>query len=583
VGTVFLVNLVNACPQIGGDCTAICKQYWKDLENAKSWNEKMCITECYSEFLKNCNDCKKPQPDSILFSFKPFTLWSINAGSPAILRYHALADFDPLNPLAHIHEEGRILGNKEAVFDIKSMAFNQENGTIYFINTVDTNSLYKLDASQIDKNPATPLTAQFIGRIGNFGPFEEICAIEWINGLLVGISHHTKDIYRIDTANGTTTDIGDIGADTPWRCEALTQGADTKLYLPRTYVDNSEVWKIDSMVGIKAEVSLVVVLSGSYLIQALAGHPTGLIYAAGPRHFYQINPDAVVDKYKLLYDRGEFNPLDIQGMEFYRRPELEALTQQAWAVAGNLNPDGGKLLLYDLSKVDDTYPNGPVKSEGLIQGITGDRDIEAMTVDPATHIIYYMNNAGTSKLYTINSTSIDGDSTTPVTSVLKGNTGIIAGDANGANEVVGITFSKGTLMGVSKTSKKVYHINPATGAIVKSYQLGTALDFHTGGIATGVDGTVYLINNTGTSSELWKIVKLEFDKYYFITKICDIVGKDRDGKVIPSGKVKALGAKRDGSLYCADDNYWFKIYLDRGKIDAIFKSEIDTHGIAFRH
>lgn len=234
--------------------------------------------------------------------------------------------------------------------------------------------------------------------------------------------------------------------------------------------------------------------------------------------------------------------------------------QTLWAV----DDQPAKLHYYVLSQ-----PNSLVNVEGEIQGITGTKDIEALTIADNGDI-YIMNNVGTSKLYVIPVTELDGDENTPVNAKYIGDSGLKAG--GNPTEITSLEFVDGKLYGLAKQRQKLYEVSTTDGSVTELADLaGQNSSFRIDGLTTGADGVVYL-SRTGAGAnetELWK-----FDSFPGgnITKVMDVTG---------SVKVEGLAAHPNGYLYMADDEHWFEIDPLNKISTKILDYESDIEGIDF--
>ena len=229
--------------------------------------------------------------------------------------------------------------------------------------------------------------------------------------------------------------------------------------------------------------------------------------------------------------------------------------------------DEAKLFYYSLN--DDNA----VRLEGEILGISGEIDLEALTLSPEG-IFYLINNEVTSQLYIILPEEIDKDPETPVNAIFIGDTGLMDDpDPENDEQIGSLQFINGVLYSIGITSGKIYTVNPLTAAVTEIDEIDED-DFYTDGLTLGADGEVYLnktLSYWGNSdpSELWRFTNFPDGD---IEQVMVIAG---------SGKVEALTAHPDGSLYAADDDYWYRLDPVAFTTEVVVPFTQDTEGLDF--
>jgi hypothetical protein len=301
-------------------------------------------------------------------TFPCLTQWGID-GSPATLNYYLLASGYSKNI------EGTISG--VATQDIEDIAVAAD-GTIYFLNNAGTSKLYKIDPLQIDKNPATPVVATYLGdtglSAGDTDLVNEISAIDFINGSLYGLGRVSKKLYRINSSNGAVTEAATLNQSTTFRTDALTWASDGKVYLTKTLDFNSEVWRFDSFPS--GNVSKVMTIGGSTKILGLSAHPNGRLYAEDPLKWFRINPISQITA--TLFNQAT----TLEGVDFYYETEQDdcqgsgvpdteiQLTCDLLGGEVSINPNNSSDNEFTLTKADgivftrDDLKNGTVDSSG---------------------------------------------------------------------------------------------------------------------------------------------------------------------------------------------------------------------------
>lgn len=242
---------------------------------------------------------------TIPFDTPKLSLWGIR-GTPPVLYYHSLEEREAGH--AWIHPEGEVVLPGVLFQNIDDFTV-APNGTMYFINNVSgTNSvLYKIRPSDLDNNPATPVTARLVGPTGLFaGSDNELRGLTFIardntgkNGVLYAVTWKSKQVYELSLETGTASFVADIipkgiSSATNFWCDAMTQDLAGAIYIVRNNA-RSELWRFDEFVehnGVREDsASYVALISGlKDKTRAIAGHPNGYIYAADDDRWYRINP-----------------------------------------------------------------------------------------------------------------------------------------------------------------------------------------------------------------------------------------------------------------------------------------------------
>lgn len=274
---------------------------------------------------------------TIPYDTPPISIWGIR-GSPPTLYYHSLEERD--SGWAWIHPEGEVevAGGGPLNIDDFTVA---PNGTMYFINNVagTNSSLYKIRPTDLDNNPATPVTARLVGPTGLIaGDTSEIRGLTFIahdttglNGVLYAVTWKSKRIYELSLENGAASFVSEIvpkgiAASTAFHVDAMTQDLVGTIYIVRNNA-KSELWKFDEFVESpgtrKDSTSFVATISGiKDKTRALAGHPNGYLYATDDDSWYRINPLAMPvtsRSIKLFSDSS-----DLRGMGFhFEREDLK--------------------------------------------------------------------------------------------------------------------------------------------------------------------------------------------------------------------------------------------------------------------
>ena len=193
--------------------------------------------------------------------------------------------------------------------------------------------------------------------------------------------------------------------------------------------------------------------------------------------------------------------------------------------------------------------------EGEIQGIDGQKDIEAFTID-SSGTMYLINNwrgqtLRESTLYSIDPSQVDGDENTPVVAVKIGPTGLRA-ESN--HELTNLQFvnvdGQVKLYGITKRMRRIYTVDIRNGQadfVTNIDTAGTGFS-RTDALTQGNDGIVY-VNETSQD----KIYRFESFPFGSLVEVVTLSG---------AGKIEALTAHPNGYLYAGDGNHWYKIWPD---------------------
>jgi photosystem II stability/assembly factor-like uncharacterized protein len=279
-------------------------------------------------------------------SFCYMTLWGINDENDGKLYYFS---FDETEEFLRI--EGDILG-VEGAKDIEDIAIDS-NGTIFFINNFITSKLYKIDAAQLDKDSTTPVYAQLIGDTGLLveGDVQEITALHFSDEVLYGVGKVSKNIFIINTADGSVSKAAHLNIGGDFRTDGITRRADGNWYLLKTFESNSELWKFESFP--KGSLSLVTVIPNSGKVEALTSHPNGNLYAADDNNLYEF------DLEEGTIGKLEFDSLDIEGIDFNFNDELKKswAKTRSFTLIGSLTSADDRLETVNSYQLSQNYPN----------------------------------------------------------------------------------------------------------------------------------------------------------------------------------------------------------------------------------
>jgi PA domain/Secretion system C-terminal sorting domain len=260
----------------------------------------------------------------------PFmTIWSVNDDVDGKLQYYTL-DMSS----AFLNIEGDILGVigpkdlEDLIIDSAPPAnasstpldpLPPNGGTIYIVNNVGTSTIYKLDYSEFDDNPTTPVNATLVGSTGlptnpNVYSPEEISSMLVYDGVLYGLGLGSKKLYTISTTDGSVTQVATLTfpGNGDFRSDGMTyRPQDQTVYLLKTNDSGgeSEIWKFTTFPG--GDISYVRQIETSGKVEALTAHPDGYLYASDQTELYKIS---VTDSYiGYLADYT----VDIEGMDYF--------------------------------------------------------------------------------------------------------------------------------------------------------------------------------------------------------------------------------------------------------------------------
>lgn len=231
--------------------------------------------------------------------------WAIR-GKPSALYRHSLDEKE--QGRAWIHPEGAVTLPGEDLGRIRALAA-APGGDLYFIpeRPGKGDLLYRIQAADIDGNPATAIQARLVGPVGL--PASEDESLRGLaffgadtgarSGVLYALAWKTGKVYELSLEHGAASYVSDLAprglapGEAFW-CEGLAQDSAGNAYTVR---DNghSELWRFEIFVTapgrVKDTLSRVTRIAGAKdRIRALAGHPDGMLYAAGPRYWYRIDP-----------------------------------------------------------------------------------------------------------------------------------------------------------------------------------------------------------------------------------------------------------------------------------------------------
>ncbi|MFT4754947.1 MAG: hypothetical protein ACI85Q_002511 [Salibacteraceae bacterium] len=235
------------------------------------------------------------------------TIWAIDDQNSKVY-YKDLA-----HPNSTIKEEGNVLGSNNK--DLEAMTIDSD-GVLWIISNLDHHDpeLYKVDNRDFDFDPNTTVELEFVGKT-KVGKRNAISGLQFINGILYGISEFTQKVYTLNTSTGEATFVTNLDLTGYWdrpssfKPEALTLAADGTIYTTDTHGDDSEIWKFTSFPY--GQLVHVYTMQGSGKVEALAVHPDGTLYAGDDDHWYQINLNT--NSMTIIADLDT----DIEGMDFY--------------------------------------------------------------------------------------------------------------------------------------------------------------------------------------------------------------------------------------------------------------------------
>ncbi len=237
--------------------------------------------------------------------------------------------------------------------------------------------------------------------------------------------------------------------------------------------------------------------------------------------------------------------------------EPPSSTEQVWGIRN----DTSALCWYDFAD-GQTFEH----VEGVVEGLGSTTDVEALTC-ATDGTLYFMNNCGTSKLYSICATQLDRNAATPVSATFIGDTGLTAGSSD--YEITSLQVIDGTLYGIGKKSKRIYSIDTSTGSATQVAPLNYPYAFRCDAMTAAPDGTVYVIRSKRSDSVLSKFASFPDGS---LAQVCSLSG---------SGRVEALAAHPDGALYATDGSKWFKISPGTGSVQVVKQYDAPVQGMDF--
>jgi len=242
-----------------------------------------------------------PPESSIWPALPPDTVWGIGDSSSKLC-YYVLSGGTVENVEGDI--DG-IAGPK----DVEAFTVS-EAGVMYFMNNVATSKLYMILPHELDLDKDTDVNAIYVGDTGlSAGPTnEEITGLQFVNGVLYGISKGTKAVYRINTGDGSVDRVSTLDYTPAFTAGALALGSDGFVYLARANATNSEIWRFAAFPY--GDIQKVLTVAGSKRIDCLTAHPNGFLYAADDQKWYEIDPVAATSSVLLTLST------DLKGMDF---------------------------------------------------------------------------------------------------------------------------------------------------------------------------------------------------------------------------------------------------------------------------
>lgn len=231
--------------------------------------------------------------------------WAIR-GTPAALYRHSLDEKE--SGRAWIHPEGPVTLPGEELARVRALAIGPE-GDVYFIpeRPGKGDLLFRIPASEIDGNPATAHPARLVGPVGL--PASEDESLRGLaffgadsgarSGVLYALTWKTRKVHELSLEDGSASYVSDLlprglaPGEAFW-CEGLTQDSAGNAYTLRAN-GGSELWRFVTFATapgrMKDTLARVARIAGARdTIRAFAGHPDGMIYAAGPRYWYRVDP-----------------------------------------------------------------------------------------------------------------------------------------------------------------------------------------------------------------------------------------------------------------------------------------------------
>lgn len=266
-------------------------------------------------------------------------VWAIH-GTPAALYLHSLDEKDAGR--AWIRPEGPVALPGEDLGPVRALAVAPD-GDLYFIpeRPGQGDLLFRIRASDIDGNPATAHPARLVGPVGL--PVSEDGSLRGLaffaadsgarSGVLYALAWRTRKLYELSLEDGSASYVTDMvprglppGED--FRCTGLTHDSAGNAYTLRHH-RGTELWRFENFATapgrIKDTLAKVARIAGPRdSIRALAGHPDGMIYAAGARYWYRVDPAdrERQGRVRALFPGGG----GIDAMTFDYERELQRLT-----------------------------------------------------------------------------------------------------------------------------------------------------------------------------------------------------------------------------------------------------------------
>lgn len=278
-------------------------------------------------------------PATIPYETPGRSAWGIR-GTPPALYYQSLDEQAANQPW--IHPEGEVILPGDGQGRIEDLAM-APNGTLYFILNApgSVSTLYKIRPSDLDDNPATPVTARLVGPTGlASGADGEIRGLTFLSrdhdghdGILYALTSNTRKLYELSLDNGAASPVANLcpkglpaGAD--FHCDALAQGADGSLYLMRNDA-KSQLWRFDNFTDAAGKrqdtLSLAAEIPTAGMpIRAMAAHPDGNLYATDGLKWYRISPSHPNGDGRVTEIFPD--PSDLYGIAFHYERENHELT-----------------------------------------------------------------------------------------------------------------------------------------------------------------------------------------------------------------------------------------------------------------
>ncbi|MBT3377663.1 MAG: hypothetical protein HN742_42235 [Lentisphaerae bacterium] len=237
----------------------------------------------------------------------PMEVWGVD-DSHARLRYYVIGE----NVVAK-RDDGELQGISGGR-DVEALTFAGD-GSIYFMNNVGSCVLYQIPASELDHSAASPVNAQLVGDTGlpAGSTDHEITSLQFIDGVLYGITKKSKLVYRFDTTTGEAHSVCSLNYSDRFKTGALTQAANGSVYAARFYSSNSRLYRFSSFPG--GGLTRACTFPESGAIHAVAAHPNGSIYATDRDRWFRYDPGT--DEVTVVDDL----PSDLEGMDFNYRLE----------------------------------------------------------------------------------------------------------------------------------------------------------------------------------------------------------------------------------------------------------------------